>query len=223
MTRWKGYWKSAECRERPSRLPDSSRQCHSGFTLPFGAVVPDCPTARQSPIARLPGLSKHGERMSEFSGLFIPATTPFDAVTGDVAVVHFRNNVRKWLEEPIDGFVLFGSTGEGVLIDDDEKTVLIESARELIPAGRKLVVGITADSTRAIVKKARHFAQAGADAFLIAAPPYFGQYLSPAALADHYRAVADGSPAPILIYHIPKYTKVVMDPALVGELVRHGN
>jgi dihydrodipicolinate synthase/N-acetylneuraminate lyase len=195
----------------PQRLPTEP------FRLYFTVSV------QSFPIARLPGSSKHGDQMSEFNGLFIPATTPFDPVTGDVALVHFRNNVRKWLEEPIDGFVLFGSTGEGVLIDDDEKTVLIESARELVPAGRKLVVGITADSTRAIVKKAHRFAQAGADAFLIAPPPYFGAYLSAAALADHYRAVADGSPAPILIYHIPKYTKVLLDPALVGELVRHGN
>ncbi len=158
-----------------------------------------------------------------FSGLYIPATTPFDSVTGDIAPVHFRNNLRKWLEEPIDGYVLFGSTGEGVLVEDDEKGKLIEYARELIPPGLKLIVGITADSTRAIVKKAKKFAELGADAFLIAPPPYFGAYLSSGALADHYRAIADQAPAPILIYHIPKYTKVVLEPALVGELVRHGN
>ncbi len=161
--------------------------------------------------------------MSGFGGLYIPAITPFDPVTGDIAVVHFRNNLRKWLDEPIDGYVLFGSTGEGVLIDDDEKIKLVAYARELIPAGLRLIVGITADSTRALIKKTRHFAEAGPDAFLIAPPPYFGAYLSSDALADHYRAVADGSPRPILVYHIPKYTKVLLEPALAGELVRHGN
>ena len=161
--------------------------------------------------------------MSGFSGLFIPCTTPFDSVTHDVAVVHWRNNLRKWLQEPIDGYVLFGSTGEGVLVEDDEKAKLIEYARELIPPGLKLVVGITADSTRSIIKKAKKFGELGADAFLIAAPPYFGQYLSAGALADHYRMVADGSPAPILVYNIPKYTKVNMEPGLMGEIVRHPN
>jgi 4-hydroxy-2-oxoglutarate aldolase len=158
-----------------------------------------------------------------FGGLYIPAVTPFDKETGDIAVVHFRNNIRKWLEEPIDGYVLFGSTGEGVLIEDDEKDKLIHYARELIPPGLKLVVGISADSTRAIIKKAKRFAEIGADAFLIVPPPYFGAYLSAGAMADHYRMIADGSPAPILIYHIPKYSKVVLEPALVGELVRHEN
>lgn len=161
--------------------------------------------------------------MNGFSGLFIPCTTPFDKSTGDIAVVHFRNNIRRWLEEPIDGYVLFGSTGEGVLIDDDEKLQLIRYARELIPPGLKLVVGVTADSTRAIIKKCKMFGEAGADGFLIAPPPYFGQYLSSGALADHYRAIADAAPAPILIYHIPKFTKVFLEPALVGELVRHEN
>jgi 4-hydroxy-2-oxoglutarate aldolase len=161
--------------------------------------------------------------LTAFNGLYIPATTPFDGVTGDVAPVHFRNNLRKWLDEPIDGYVLFGSTGEGVLVTDDEKARLIELARELIPPGLKLVVGITADSTRDIGKKAKKFAALGADAFLIAPPPYFGAYLSAGAMADHYSQIADESPAPILIYHIPKYTKVVLEPALVAELVRHPN
>ena len=95
--------------------------------------------------------------MNPFSGLYIPATTPFDAVTGEIAPVHFRNNLRRWLEEPIDGYVLFGSTGEGILVDDDEKAQLIRYARELIPAGLKLVVGITADSTRAIGNCIRNY------------------------------------------------------------------
>lgn len=163
------------------------------------------------------------EKWGRYSGLFIPVTTPFDAVTGEIAPVHFRNNLRKWVDEPIDGYVLFGSTGEGVLVEDDEKQRLLEYAREVIAPGLPIVAGITADSTRAIIKKAKRFAEAGADAFLIAPPPYFGAYLSPAAMSDHFRAIADESPAGIIIYHIPKFTKVVLEAGLVGELVRHPN
>src|SRR5690606_41205649 len=42
-------------------------------------------------------------------------------------------------------------------------------------------------------------------------------------LRDYYRAVADDSPLPMLIYHMPKYTKVTLDAGLVGELTRHPN
>ena len=163
------------------------------------------------------------EETSRFSGLFIPCTTPFDVVTGDIAPVHFRNNIRRWLEEPIDGYVLFGSNGEGVLVEDDEKLQLLNYARELIPPGLPIVVGITADATRSIIAKSIKFAAAGADALLIAPPPYFGAYMSAGAMADHYRAIADASPAPILIYHIPKFTKVLLEAGLMGELVRHPN
>lgn len=163
------------------------------------------------------------EKWGRYSGLFIPVTTPFDAVTGEIAPVHFRNNLRKWVDEPIDGYVLFGSTGEGVLVEDDEKVRLLEYAREVIPPGRPIVAGITADSTRAIIKKAKRFADAGAEAFLIAPPPYFGAYLSPAAMIDHYRAIADESPAGIIVYHIPKFTKVVLEAGLIADLVRHPN
>lgn len=157
------------------------------------------------------------------SGLFIPIVTPFDSVSGDIAPVHFRANIRRWLEEPIDGYVLFGSNGEGALLGDDEKTRLTAFARELIPAGRPLVVGIGAESTRAVVAETRRLAAQGAEYALVSPPAYFGSKLSPAAIADHYRGAADDSPIPIIVYHIPQNTHVTIDPALMAEIVRHPN
>lgn len=160
---------------------------------------------------------------NRLTGVFLPVTTPFDSVTGDVALVSFRDNLRRWVEQPIDGIVLFGSTGEGALLDEDEKTRLTVYAREVVPAGLPLIAGASADSTRATIRQAKALAQAGADAALVHPPPYFGPYLPPAALADYYRAVADASPVPVIIYHMPKYTKVTLEAGLVGELTRHPN
>lgn len=160
---------------------------------------------------------------SRLSGLFLPVTTPFDAVTGDVAPISFRENLRKWVEQAIDGIVLFGSTGEGALLDDDEKAKLTGFARDVVPAGLPLVAGTGGESTRAAVRQAMVVAAAGADAVLVHAPPYFGPYVPAAAMLDHFHAVADASPVPVIIYHIPKYTKVVLEAGLVAELVRHPN
>ena len=157
------------------------------------------------------------------AGVFIPVTTNFDAVTGEVAPVSFRENLRKWVLQPIDGILLFGSTGEGVLLDDEEKRRLTGFAREVVPAGFPLLAGVGADSTRATIRQARSVAAEGADAVLIHPPPYFGAYLSPAAMAGHFREVADASPIPVLIYHMPKYTKVTLEAGLIGELTRHPN
>lgn len=157
------------------------------------------------------------------TGIFLPVTTPFDAVTGEIAPVSLRDNLRRWVQEPIDGIVLFGSTGEGALLDEDEKARLVSFAREVVPPGFLLVAGASAESTRATVRQARVLAAAGAEAVLVHPPAYFGPHLAAAALVEHYRAVADASPVPVLVYHIPKYTRVTLEPGLVGELVRHPN
>ena len=161
--------------------------------------------------------------VDRLGGLFVPIVTPFDPVTGDIAPVSFRDNIRKWLNEPIDGYVLFGSNGEGALLDNDEKVRLTAFARELIPPGIPLVVGISAESTRGVSSEARRLAQEGADFLLVSPPSYFGPSLAPAALANHYRRAADESPVPVIVYHIPKNTHVVLEPGLIGEVTRHPN
>jgi 4-hydroxy-2-oxoglutarate aldolase len=156
-------------------------------------------------------------------GVFPPVTTNFDQITGDIAPIRLRENLRRWVEEPIDGIVLFGSTGEGALLDEDEKVRLTALSREVVPAGFPLVAGASAESTRATARLARRLAGEGADIVLVHPPAYFGPYLAPAAMLDYFRAVADASPVPVLLYHIPKYTKVSLEPGLVAELTRHPN
>lgn len=160
---------------------------------------------------------------SWLSGLFVPVTTPFDPVTGDVAPVSFRENLRRWLETPINGYVIFGSTGEGVLLDEEEKIRLADYARDVIPSMRPLVAGAGAESTRAVIRLSQRFAATGADAVLIHPPSYFGVSLSSGDLRDHYLAVADASRVPVLVYHMPKFTHVTLDAGLMGELARHEN
>jgi 4-hydroxy-2-oxoglutarate aldolase len=156
-------------------------------------------------------------------GIIVPVTTPFDPVTGDIAPVSFRTNLRRWLETPVDGFVLFGSTGEGALLDEDEMIRLAEYARDVVPPMRSLIAGAGGESTRAVIRLARRFAEAGADAVLVHPPSYFGVSLSPADLRDHYLAVAEGSPVPVVVYHMPKFTHVTLEAGLMAELSRHPN
>jgi 4-hydroxy-2-oxoglutarate aldolase len=160
---------------------------------------------------------------ARLGGVFLPVTTPFDEITGEVAPVALRENLRRLVERGIDGIVLFGSTGEGALLDDGEKTRLTGFAREVVPAGIPLLAGTGGESTRATIRQARELAAAGADALLVHPPAYFGAYLSPAALLRHFQMVADGSPVPVVLYHIPKYTKVTLEAGFVAELMRHGN
>lgn len=160
----------------------------------------------------------------ELNGVFAPATTPFDPVTGDADVISLRANVRRWLSTPLRGIVLFGSTGEGLLLDEDEKARLTAATRELIDANRLLLCGTGAESTRATIRQSRLVADAGADAVLVQPPSFYKPLMTPAALRDHYLAVAEASPVPVLMYQVPpRFSGVELEPGLVAEVARHPN
>lgn len=160
----------------------------------------------------------------DLRGTFLPVTTPFDPVTGDVDVVAFRANLRGWFAHPIRGVLVAGSTGEAVYLDDHELSALLEAARDVVPEDRTLLVGTGAESTRAAVRKAKKAAEAGADAVLVKPPAYYKGAMTPEALARHYRAVADASPVPVLVYQVPLRLSTLEFPTgLVAELSRHPN
>ena len=160
----------------------------------------------------------------DLKGTFLPVTTPFDPVTGDVDVVAFRSNLRAWFEHPLSGILIAGSTGESVLLDDDEIDELLEAARDTVPEDRVLIVGTGTESTRHTIRKTQRAADAGADAALVMPPAYFKGAMSPEVLARHYRAVADASPIPVIVYQVPLRLSTLEFPTpLVAELSRHAN
>jgi 4-hydroxy-2-oxoglutarate aldolase len=156
-------------------------------------------------------------------GIFPPVITNFDAVSGEIAPIPFRENLRRWIETPINGLVLFGSNGEGALLDEDEKVRLAAFCRGVVPPGFVVIAGVGGESTRAASRESKRLAAEGADVVLVHPPTYFGPFLSAAALLDHFRAIADESPVPVLLYHIPKYTKVTLEAGFIAELMRHPN
>jgi len=160
----------------------------------------------------------------ELRGVLAPATTPFDAVTGEVDVIALRANLRAWLREELAGAVLFGSTGEGILLDEDERARALSAAREVMEGDRLLLAGAGAESTRAAVRLARAAARAGADAVMVHPPAYYRPQMTPDALRDHYLAVADASPVPVVLYAVPpRFSTVELPSGLVGELSHHPN
>ncbi len=160
----------------------------------------------------------------KLSGVFVPATTPFDPVTGDIDIVAFRRNARSWLGDGVSGLVLFGSTGEGLLLEPDERTRLLESVRELTEEGQLLLAGTGAESTRAAIRLSRSASEAGADAVLVHPPAYYKPQMSPESLRDHFEAVAEASPLPVILYQVPTaYSGIELQSGLVAQLSRHPN
>ena len=160
----------------------------------------------------------------DLSGTFLPVTTPFDPVTGDIDIVAFRSNLRRWFEQPISGILIAGSTGESVFLDEAERVALIESAADVVPPDRLLIAGTGSESTRHTIHLTQQAADAGADVALVSPPAYFKGAMTPGALSKHFKAVADASPVPILVYQVPlRLSTLDLPMGLIAELSQHPN
>lgn len=160
-------------------------------------------------------------RPAVLGGVLAPLTTPFDAETGDVAPLVLRQEARELIAAGLDGVLVAGSTGEAPLLDEGETVKAVEWLRDVVPEDRWLVAGTGAESTRASIRLARAAAAAGADLILVRPPAYFGSLIPPAAVAEHFRRVADASPVPMLVYNIPKYTNVMLQDSTLRALEGH--
>jgi 4-hydroxy-2-oxoglutarate aldolase len=159
----------------------------------------------------------------QLRGVLAPVITNFHEKSEDLDVAAFARNVHALIQAGLHGIVVCGSTGEAALLSDDERRVLLEAARASTPRDRTLLMGAGAESTRATLKRCADAKSGGADAVLVVAPHYYANAMSAEALRTHYRAVADGSPLPVVLYNIPKYMHFALPPELVGELAKHPN
>lgn len=162
--------------------------------------------------------------MIDLSGVFIPAVTPFQEGTGDIDIGAFEANLQSWSVHPIHGIVIAGTTGEAVLLDEDERVALVKAAREVLPPHIVLTAGTGVESTRATIRLSRKVAEAGARAVLVQPPAYYKGAMTPEALREHYLAVAEASPVPVIVYQAPLRMSTLDFPTgLVAELSTHEN
>ena len=156
------------------------------------------------------------------AGVFAPVPTPFDdqdrADTKRLAAA-----LHKWAQRPLTGYVVLGSNGEAVLMDDVESDRVIVAAREAVPRERALIVGTGRESTQAAIRASKRAAEHGADAVLVRTPGFFKNQMTTDAFVRHYQAVADESLVPVLLYNFTALTGVNLLPAAVTRLAEHPN
>jgi len=158
----------------------------------------------------------------KFAGVFAPIPTPFDD-QDRVDTERLRAALGRWVARPLAGFVVLGSSGEAVLLDEFEADRAIVAAREAVPRDRGFIVGTGRESTQAAVRAAKRAAEHGADAVLVRTPGFFKTQMTTDAFVRHYTAVADASPVPVLLYNFTALTGVNLLPAAVTRLATHPN
>lgn len=155
-------------------------------------------------------------------GILPPITTPFYP-DGRVYLKKLEHNVERYSKTPVTGIVVLGSTGEAMMLSDEERREVLVTARAACAPQKVLVAGTGCESALETLRLTDHAAALGYDAALVRTPHFFRPQMKPANLLAFYRTVADRSPIPVLIYSVPAFTNYDMPPELVIELAEHPN
>ena len=148
--------------------------------------------------------------------------TPFKE-NGDVDYDAFANNIQKWNNDDLCGYLVSGSNGEPVFLSDEERTQLLKLTVENALPERFVIAGSCLDSLRETIKTANKYASIGAKAILVATPYYYGDSMNSKALIKYFTEVAENVELPVLIYNVTKFTHVNIAADAVSELSRHPN
>ena len=160
----------------------------------------------------------------DISGVLIPTTTPFDVACGDTDLAGLRENVLSWLGTGVRGFVVGGSTGEAVLLDEEERVSSWQVVRDSVHDDTLLVAGTGAESLRATLRLTRQAADMDYNAVLVQPPAFYKGAMTDDVVRDHYLAVADRSQVPVILYQVPtRFSTLELPTGLVAELSVHDN
>jgi 4-hydroxy-tetrahydrodipicolinate synthase len=141
--------------------------------------------------------------------------TPFRA-DGTIDFERFRELSQHLVENGSDGLVVAGTTGESPTLSDDERLELFRLAVDTLNGRGTVVAGTGTYSTAHSVHLTREAHELGVDGFLIVTP----YYNKPPArgIVEHFRAVADVSDKPIIVYNIPGRVVINIEPDTIVEL-----
>jgi dihydrodipicolinate synthase/N-acetylneuraminate lyase len=156
------------------------------------------------------------------SGIFPPITTPFYP-DGSLYLKKLEANVAQYSKAPLAGLVALGSTGEAVMLSDDETRQVLRTVAESAEPDKVLIAGCGRESARETLALCRFAADCGYDVAMVRTPHYFKSQLKPENVLAFYRTVADESPLPVIIYNFPQCTGYDMPVEIVAELGLHPN
>ncbi|MBO7607537.1 MAG: 4-hydroxy-tetrahydrodipicolinate synthase [Paludibacteraceae bacterium] len=154
---------------------------------------------------------------TKFTGLGIALITPFkedESVDYDA----LGRLLDYQLQNGIDYLVVLGTTAETPTLTDDEKKNIIRFVQNKVKGSVPIVLGLGGNCTRAVVEKLKNDDFTGIDAILSVVPYY--NKPSQEGMYQHYKAIAEASPLPIIMYNIPGRTGVNMQVDTTVRLAR---
>jgi len=149
-----------------------------------------------------------------FNGTFTAVLTPFHNVDIDFAA--FEKLIEAQIAAGITGLVAVGTTGESPTLTHDEKHEVIQRTIKIANGRCKVIAGAGTNSTRDSIEATKFAEKAGADGELLVAPYY--NKPSQEGLFRHFKAIAESTKLPVMLYNIPGRCVVDIGPDTVVRL-----
>jgi len=156
------------------------------------------------------------------TGIFPALTTPFYP-DGRLYLKKLEHNVDRYSRTPIAGMTILGSTGEVVMLSEEEQREVLRVAVEVAAPEKVLFAGVGHESAIKTVEAAEHAAKLNYDVALVRTPHYYRPQMKPENLLAYYRFVGDRSPLPVLLYSVPPFTAYDLPAEVIQELADHPN
>ena len=153
-------------------------------------------------------------------GILPPITTPFYP-DGNVYYKKLEANVEHYSRTPVAGLVVLGSTGEALMLSDEEKREVFKIARQAAAPNKVLIAGTGIESAMETLRLTEYAAGLGYDVAMVRTPHYYKKQMHPANMLAFYRTVADSSALPLVIYNFPVATGYDIPTDVVIALADH--
>ena len=151
-----------------------------------------------------------------FRGTFTAVVTPFR--NGEVDFAALEKLIEAQIAAGITGIIAVGTTAESPTLTHDEKHEIIERTIKIAKGRCQVIAGAGTNSTRDSIEAAKFAEKAGADGALLVAPYY--NKPSQEGLFRHFKAIADATKLPVMLYNIPGRCGVDIGPDTVIRLAQ---
>jgi len=155
-----------------------------------------------------------------WSGVLPAATTQFNAAL-EVDLEATRKVQAALLRDGVHGLVLMGTVGEGNSLSAEEKRTVLQGAVEVVAGKAPVIVGVSEFTTATAVRFVRDAERIGASGFMVL--PAMVYVPTPRELEYHFRAIAEATALPIMLYNNPPSYRVNIDLDVLGRLAEVSN
>lgn len=161
------------------------------------------------------------EFKEKYGKILLPLVTPYDA-NEEINYDKYAELIEYLIKNDLcDSLIVTGTTGEASLLKFEERVKLMETAVKAAAGRKPVIAGTGCASTYETIALTKEAEKLGIDLCMVVCPFYNKPTME--GVYNHYKAVAESTTANILLYNIPIFVGINMEPAVVGELAKIDN